>query len=400
MSYKDGYLLFRDRIVIPQTLRAEILGRIHEGHQGQERCKMLARKAVYWRGMTADIDRVVSGCEQCLLRRKAPAREPLIPHEIPDKPWHKLACDIFSYGGRKYQILVDYYSKWVEVEVFSTAPCSKEVISHLEQVFCQLGFPKILVSDGDPLYTSTEFDQFCRKYGFDHVFSSAGYPRSNGQVERKIQFIKDMIVKSGPQNLNLVLLQYRNTPLDANLDSPAMLLLRRDLRSRIPMLEKNYNSNLVDKNVFQKLEEKQVKAKGYHDLTATRERKMFENGDIVRYRDHLNDSDMWKKEGQITRAVNPRSYELVNSKGNVIRRNSVLLQPSHNPKVNATPPHDPIPQPGPSVQRDPPQIPTSPQLPKSDNPNCVPRRSERLCKNSDIEPVLRRSERIKNMKQI
>ena len=398
LSYKDGYILYRDRIVIPQSLRAEILNRIHEGHQGQERCKMLARKAVYWRGITADIERVVSGCEQCLLRRKAPAREPLIPHEIPNKPWHKLACDIFSYSGVKYQILVDYFSKWVEVEVFNTSPSSKKVISHLEHVFCQLGFPKILVSDGDPLYTSTEFEQFCRKYGFDHVFSSAGHPRSNGQVERKIQFIKDLIVKSGPQNLDLVLLQYRNTPLDTNLDSPAKLLLNRDLRSRIPMIEKNYNNNFVDNSVFQKLQEKQNEAKVYHDLNATRERKMFKTGDIVRYRDHINDKSMWTKEGQITKAVNPRSYELVNSKGNVIRRNSVLLQTNHVPKMNATlpRPHDPLPQPDPGVQRDPPQTPCPGQLPKFDIPVDIPRSSNDF---PDTEPVLRRSERIRNMKR-
>ena len=77
---------------------------------------MLARKSVYWRGINSDIERTVSGCEQCILRRKAPAREPLLPHDIPDRPWQKVGIDIFTANGIKYQLVTDYFSKWIEVE--------------------------------------------------------------------------------------------------------------------------------------------------------------------------------------------------------------------------------------------------------------------------------------------
>ena len=398
LAFQDGMLLFQDRIVIPKSLQTEILNRIHEGHQGQERCKMLARKSVYWRGITADIERVVSGCRDCLERRRAPPREPLIPHNLPDAPWLKVACDIFSYAGRKYQIIVDYFSKWVEVEHIPVNPKSVDVIKHLKSTFSRFGIPVELVSDGDPLYTSFEFNSFCKKYEFNHTFSSAGYARSNGQVERKIAFVKDLIAKCEPGNLDMALLQYRNTPLSANLGSPASILFGRNLRTRMPILDRD----LVDKRDIENrilLEERQKSSKLYHDRTAAREHKSFESKDLVRYRNNLCDKT-WK-EGQITKPVNTRSYELVNSHGNVIRRNRRLLTNDHTRRSMSAEPggyiaSDPKPQPetsraNPKLVNPRPTLPSNPigEAPTGQKVSDQPQRSV-------MEP-LRRSERIRNM---
>ena len=68
----DGYIIFHDRIVIPTALRAEILERIHTGHQGRERCKRLARNAVFWPRINQDIDMIVDKCLECLKQRNNP----------------------------------------------------------------------------------------------------------------------------------------------------------------------------------------------------------------------------------------------------------------------------------------------------------------------------------------
>ena len=196
--------------MIPKTLRAEILKRIHEGHQGKERCKILARKSVYWNGMNSDIDKIVDGCEPCLLRRNRPSREPLQPHPVPDRAWQKLAIDLFTISGTRYQLIVDYFSKWIELAKVPHNAVSSNVIKHLKLVFARFGIPQTVFSDGDPLYTSQVFKIFCREYEFDHNFSSAGYPKSNGQVERKIQHVKNLIAKCHKDgtDLELALFQY------------------------------------------------------------------------------------------------------------------------------------------------------------------------------------------------
>ncbi|KAI8438614.1 hypothetical protein MSG28_011052 [Choristoneura fumiferana] len=49
------------------------------------------------------------------------------------------------------------------------------------------GIPETVMSDGGPQFTSREFSQFAKKWGFNHVRSSPHYAQSNGQAERSIQ---------------------------------------------------------------------------------------------------------------------------------------------------------------------------------------------------------------------
>ena len=117
-------------------------------------------------------------------------------------------------------------------------PTSKDVIEPVKKIFARFGLPETIFSDGDPLYTSREFSNFCREYECSHDYSSAGYSRSNGQVERAIQHMKNIVAKCMNDNSEIChsLLAYYNTPLGDNLGSPAMILFNRKLRSKIPCI--------------------------------------------------------------------------------------------------------------------------------------------------------------------
>ena len=325
LSFVSDMILFGDRIVVPTALRKEILERIHSGHQGRERCKISARRVVYWPGMNAQIDETVNKCEACLLTRNAPPREPLNPHRVPDRAWQKVACDIYEYAGEKWQIVTDFFSKWVEVKQLPVRNVtSKHAIEHLKSVASRYGIPEEIFSDGDPIYTSVEFKQFCKAYGIDHTFSSAKYPQSNGMIENSVKHVKNLLrrCKHSHDDLYLALLDYRNTPLSSNVGSPAQLLLNRNLRTRMPCVSEFLNTK-ADTDNRELLFKKQSNAEHYYNRTAQRERPKFKSGDIVRYRDSLADK-IWQS-GQILRANNSRSYELLNPRGNVIRRNSRFL---------------------------------------------------------------------------
>ena len=92
-----------------------------------------------------------------------------------------------------------------------------------------------------------------------------------------------------------------------------------------------------DVETYEMLNERQEKSKFYYDRTVKNEQK-FNDGDIIRYRDSQADK-VWKT-GQILKAVNDRSYELVNSRNNIIRRNSRLLIPDKTRKSLAAEPDD------------------------------------------------------------
>ena len=61
----NNFLLHGSCIVVPVSLRKETLQRVHEGHQGLERCKLRARIAVWWPGMQSQVEETVRNCHVC-----------------------------------------------------------------------------------------------------------------------------------------------------------------------------------------------------------------------------------------------------------------------------------------------------------------------------------------------
>ena len=70
----------------------------------------------------------MANCATCNKFKPANQREPLIPHEIPDRPWAKLGGDLFEFGNKVYLIIVDYFSKFPEVSLLPNKG-SKSVIT-------------------------------------------------------------------------------------------------------------------------------------------------------------------------------------------------------------------------------------------------------------------------------
>ena len=75
---------------------------------------------------------------------------------------------------------------------------------------------------------------FAISYGFRHDTSSPRYPQSNGQVERAVRTVKQLLKKA--TDPYLALLNYRSTPLSWCNYSPAELLMGRRIRTTLPML--------------------------------------------------------------------------------------------------------------------------------------------------------------------
>jgi hypothetical protein len=65
LTIEQGCGLFRERVIIPTTLRSKILKLLHQGHPGIQRMKSLARNYAYWPGMDRNIEENGS-CMQAL----------------------------------------------------------------------------------------------------------------------------------------------------------------------------------------------------------------------------------------------------------------------------------------------------------------------------------------------
>lgn len=117
----------------------------------------------------------------------------MLSHKIPEIPFYKIAIDIAEFGGKSYLVVVDYYSRWIEVlKLYNKT--SDAVIEALKELFSRLGVPKQLLADNMP-FSSYKFIEFSNEWNFQVVTSSPHYPQSNGLAERRVAIAKDMLKK-------------------------------------------------------------------------------------------------------------------------------------------------------------------------------------------------------------
>ena len=193
LSVEDGILLRGCRIVIPEILRHDILERLHTGHQGIVKCRARARQSVWWPGLSSELEKLVKNCNLCCKEQYQRA-EPLRSSELPDLPFQKVGTDLFEWSNRTYLLLIDYYSRYIEIALLNH-PTAREVITNLKSIFARHRIPEQVISDNGPQYSSQAFTTFAKEYQFQHVTSSPLYPQGNGEAERAIKTIKWLLKK-------------------------------------------------------------------------------------------------------------------------------------------------------------------------------------------------------------
>ena len=133
-SYHEGLFLKDQQIAVPSALRSEMKPILHQGHLGIENCKRRARQAVFWPLINKELEDTISKCPTCLTYRNCQPSETPIKSEIPDHPWTKCAADLFHLQGHYYLLIVNYYSKFIAVEILQN-PQLEAVINKFKKVF-------------------------------------------------------------------------------------------------------------------------------------------------------------------------------------------------------------------------------------------------------------------------
>jgi hypothetical protein len=249
LSAFDGVALYKDRIIVPPTLRSRVLENLHSAHQGTSGMVSRAQTAVFWPGITQDIFVTRENCRTC--HRNAPSQRKLPPSDTktPRLPFEMIYADYFKLNGKNFLIIGDRLSGWTEVvsvKPGSTPSGSKGLCEALRRIFVTFGVPEELSSDGGPEFTARETEDFLLRWGTKHRLSSAYFPQSNGRAEVAVKATKRLldenIGRDGNINTDQVvraLLQQRNTPdRDCSL-SPAEVLFGHLLRDSMPQLDKS-----------------------------------------------------------------------------------------------------------------------------------------------------------------
>lgn len=321
IAYTSELMFKAAKLIVPHQLRQEMLNKIHESHLGIVKCKERARDILYWPHMSSHIEELVSQCAICNENRNNNPREPLLSHQIPDRPWEKVGTDLFHYRGSEFLLCVDYFSKFPEITKLRDTTSSSVIIA-LKSMFARHGIPDVVISDNGPQYASAEFKDFAESWEFRHHTSSPGHAQSNGQAERTVQTVKNLLKKSEGNNGDpyISLLEYRNTPLEGVGLSPAQLLMGRRLKGKLP----TSTSLLTPEGTAQirrQLSEKQEKQKLYFDRQ-TRRLSDLQAGDNVR----IQRGETWQPAVVLNKHEQPRSFVVRTPDGRQYRRNRKHLR--------------------------------------------------------------------------
>ncbi|CAA7021303.1 unnamed protein product [Microthlaspi erraticum] len=206
---EDGTVLLQGRITVPEggELREEILRMAHHSilsiHPGSTKMYKDIRRYYHWPGIKKAVARYVSQCQSCQ-QIKAEHQVPgglLQSLPIPEWKWDSIAMDFITglpiARGRQNNtiwVIVDRLTKVTRLlPVRDTDKVEILADLYIKQIVRLHGVPTDIVSDRDPRFTAIFWRALQGALGTELHMSTAFHPETDGQTERTIRTLEDML---------------------------------------------------------------------------------------------------------------------------------------------------------------------------------------------------------------
>ncbi|KAL4324888.1 hypothetical protein GQ457_11G023450 [Hibiscus cannabinus] len=204
----EGVLCFKDRIAVPDDseLRRTILTEAHSSpfamHPGSTKMYRDLKGEYYWVGLKKDVVEFVSKCMIC---HRVKAEHQFLsgllqPLRIPEWKWERITMDFVTglpmTPSKKDSVwvIVDRFTKCAHfLPVHTTYTYDKLAELYIREIVRLHGVPKSIVSDRDPKFTSRFWESLHTALGSRLNFSTSYHPQTDGQSERVIQVLEDML---------------------------------------------------------------------------------------------------------------------------------------------------------------------------------------------------------------
>lgn len=252
LDIQNGCIFYGDRVFVPENLRICMLEKLHEGHQGIVKTKMLVRSSIWWPGVEKDIERYVNACEICQMSGLARKQCELQSWKKAIKPMERIHLDHFMFESKGYLIIVDAFSKWIDVypQRRMTSECVLNALKCFMSVF---GIPEKIVTDNGTPFVSDLFEKFCEVNGINHVRTPPYHPQSNGLAERSVGIVKTFLKKarleskSGKVEEKLIEFLYlsHHSPLTDGNGTPSERMFKYKIRTNFSQLQKTIRSGCI-----------------------------------------------------------------------------------------------------------------------------------------------------------
>ena len=211
-----------------RTLRnGEMIVRVGNDTKISAKMYHTIRPFYYWPGMKREIAEYVSWCAICQ-QVKAERKKPfglMQPLPVPQWKWENITMD-FVYklprtrnGYDGVWVIVDQLTKLAHfIPVREKYSLNELVELFLSKIVKYHGTLVSIISDRDPRFTSKFWKAFQEAFGAELRYNTAYHPQTDGQSERTIQNLEDMLRASVLQfgddwhaKLDLMELAYNNS---------------------------------------------------------------------------------------------------------------------------------------------------------------------------------------------
>ncbi|GJU62932.1 putative reverse transcriptase domain-containing protein [Tanacetum coccineum] len=307
----DGTLCLNGRSWLPcyGDLRTVIMHESHKSkysiHPGSEKMYQDVKKLYWWPNMKADIATYVSKCLTCAKVKAEHQRQSglLVQPEIPQWKWDNITMDFVtklpksSQGYDTIWVIVDRLTKSaIFIPMKETDPLEKLARLYLKEVVTRHGIPVSIICDRDPRFASNFWRSLQKALGTSLDMSTAYHPQTDGQSERTIQTLEDMlracVIDFGNgwvKHLPLVEFSYNNSYHASIKAAPFEALYGRKCRSPVcwaevgevqltgPEIVQETTEKIIQ--VKQRMQAARDRQKSYADLK--RKPMEFEVGDKV-----------------------------------------------------------------------------------------------------------------------
>lgn len=186
-----------------QMIIAACHDQLTSGHFGFDRTLERVRQHAWWPDMNSDVETWCKTCTTCALSKRTTGKQAgLLQHiENPKRPWDIIHMDFVTAlptsatsGFNSVLAICDRATKSARFLPLRDTATAKDVATVFwKHCYSDVGFPRIIISDRDPKFTSDFWKYLQRRLGVKLNMSTAHHPQTDGLAERIIQTLVDMI---------------------------------------------------------------------------------------------------------------------------------------------------------------------------------------------------------------
>ncbi|GJT87068.1 putative reverse transcriptase domain-containing protein [Tanacetum coccineum] len=321
----DRTLCLNNQSWIPcfDDLRALIMHESHKLkysiHPGSDKMYQDLKKLYWWPNMKAKIATYVSKCLTCAKVKKEYQKPSglLVQPEIPQWKWENITMDFMTKfpktatGQDTIWVIVDRLTKSAHfLPMREDDSLEKLTRQYLKEIVSRHRVPVLIISDRDGRFTSHFWRSLHKALGTQLDMSTAYHPQTDGQSERTIQTLEDMLRacvldfgKSWDKHLPLVEFSYNNNYHTSIKVAPFEALYRRKCRSPICWAEVGV-SQLTGPEIIHETTEKIIQIKSRIQAAHDRQKSYpdaleFQVGDKVRWNSRRGPEFTWEREDQM-----------------------------------------------------------------------------------------------------